>query len=220
MAPTPSGATPRITGAILCGGEGRRMGGADKPLLCHAGEPLVAHVARRLAPQVSGYGIIANRSLAAYAALGVPVHPDRTPGLGPLGGLATALEVAATRGGASADGATSDGAMADGAMALLFACPGDAPFLAPDLVARLHAALGPHDDAAYPHDGTRSQPLFLLLRTTTRPALAAFLEAGGRAVHAFLSTVRARVVDTTDLAGSFRNINTPEELRALARDDG
>lgn len=174
------------------------MGGADKPLLLHAGAPLVAHVARRLAPQVEACLVIANRSHEAYAALGVPVLADRAPGLGPLGGIATALAAATTP--------------------LLFACPGDAPCLAPGVVARLRAALGPQELAAYPHDGARAQPLFLLLRAAALPALEDYLARGGRAVHGFVAELRARAVDAPDLAASFRNINTPGELEALARE--
>jgi len=169
------------------------MGGADKPLLRHAGAPLVAHVARRLAPQVGAWLVIANRSHDAYAALGVPVLADRVPGLGPLGGIATAL-------------AASDAP-------LLFVCPGDAPLLAPGLVARLAAALGAEDTAAYPHDGARAQPLFLLLRReAARPALDAYLDSGRRAVQGWVEALGARAVDAADVAASFRNVNTREEL--------
>lgn len=172
------------------------MGGADKPLLTVAGAPLVAHVARRLVPQVRTVCVVANRSPDAYAALGFPVLRDATPGLGPLGGIAAALAAVETP--------------------LLFVCPGDAPLLAPTLVARLMAALGPDDMAAYPHDGVRTQPLFLLLRVSVREALSAHLAGGGRAVHGWVASLGARSVAAHDLAASFRNVNTPEELEALA----
>ncbi|MBU6365544.1 MAG: molybdenum cofactor guanylyltransferase [Gemmatimonadetes bacterium] len=186
-----------VTGAILCGGDGRRMGGADKPLLPLRGVPMVAHVAQRLASQVRDVVLVANRSEDAYAALGLRVLRDATPGLGPLGGIAAAL-------------AASDAP-------LLFVCPGDAPLLASGLVARLAAALGPDDLAAYPHDGTRAQPLFLLLRRgAALPALERYLTSGRRAAQGFVETLGARAVDARDVAASFRNVNTPEELEALA----
>ena len=50
-----------ITGVILAGGLGTRMGGVDKGLQLYAGKPLVWHVASRLAPQVEHLLINANR---------------------------------------------------------------------------------------------------------------------------------------------------------------
>ena len=189
-----------ITGIILCGGEGRRMGGVDKPLLLLQGQPLVAHVIRQLRPQVGGLLLIANRSRTEYAAFGVPILSDTVPGLGPLGGLHTALQAVTTP--------------------TLFVCPGDAPHLAPELVPRLQAALTPGIEAAYPHDGTREQPLFLLARSTIRPALQGYLDGGGRSVHGFLRSIRSRVVDATDLADTFFNVNTPDQLQVLERGAG
>jgi len=176
------------------------MGGADKPLLTLRGRPLVAHVVDRLQPQVSATVLIANRSLEQYAALRVPVHRDAIAGVGPLGGLLTALDVAGTP--------------------LVFCCPGDAPLMARDLVSRLTAALTPDIDAVYPHDGARGQPLFLLVRPIIRPVLERYLADGQRAVHGFLSTLRTTIIDAADIAGSFRNINTPEELDELERGAG
>ncbi|HET9023288.1 MAG TPA: NTP transferase domain-containing protein, partial [Burkholderiaceae bacterium] len=59
----------RITGLVLAGGRGARMGGADKGWILHDGEPLVATVLRRLAPQVGAVLISANRNIDAYRAL-------------------------------------------------------------------------------------------------------------------------------------------------------
>lgn len=189
-----------ITGIILCGGEGRRMGGVDKPLLPLAGQPLVSHVMTRLRPQVEQMRLIANRSAAHYEALGVPVHQDTVTGLGPLGGLLTALQIVTTP--------------------LLFVCPGDAPRLDHGIVARLRAALTPDLEAVFPNDGNRDQPLFLLIRSTIRPVLESYLERGGRSVHGFLGIIRSCTVEANALADSFLNVNTPEDLQAIERGAG
>src|SRR5687767_10821159 len=77
-----------ITGVILAGGQGRRMGGADKGLVEFLGKPLISHVIQRLSPQVDEILISANREMETYAALGHPVMADALEGFaGPLAGL-------------------------------------------------------------------------------------------------------------------------------------
>lgn len=127
-----------ITGIILCGGKAQRMLGAEKPLRLLSGAPLVEHVRRRLAPQVSRVVISANRELDRYAAWGDTVVPDAMAGLGPLGGLESALRVVTTP--------------------YTFCCPGDAPLLDRQLVSRLTVAMERVDtpvDVCFPHDEIR-----------------------------------------------------------------
>lgn len=82
----------RVTGLILAGGAGRRVGGADKGLLSYRGLPLIDHAMHRLGPQVARLMISANRSHTDYARRGVAVLGDRFPGyLGPMAGIATGL---------------------------------------------------------------------------------------------------------------------------------
>jgi molybdenum cofactor guanylyltransferase len=185
-----------ITGVILCGGGARRMGGVEKPLQLLAGRPLFRHVQERLAPQVSGVVISANREREAYAHAGDPVIADETPGQGPLGGIATALAMAHTP--------------------YLFCCPGDAPFLDRSLVSRLSAPLGGDADAGLclPHDGVRAQHLFLLVRSSMQDDLTRYLASGERSVRGFVAAHHALTVDASDIVDSFVNINTDEELRA------
>jgi molybdenum cofactor guanylyltransferase len=187
-----------ITGVILCGGAARRMSGVEKPLALLDDTPLVAHVQARLAPQVARVLISANRSPDAYAVYGDRVVPDHQAGMGPLGGLSAVLRDIG----------------ADETTPYLFACPGDAPFLDRSLVRRLADALDGRDaDVAVPHDGTRAQHLFLLMRTALQPALTAYLDTGARSVHGWLDTQRMLKVDAGDIAASFANLNTPQELR-------
>jgi len=185
-----------ITGVILCGGEGRRMGGREKPLETAGGVALVAHVHARLATQVEYLVVSANRQHEVYAQLGGRVIADERPGLGPLGGLHSALGAVTTE--------------------FAFCCPGDAPLLPSTLVARLADALADSGaDVATVHDGIRHQPLFMLLRTERRQSLGLFLDRGGRAAHDWVASERHIQLDASREAGSFENVNSEADLRRL-----
>ena len=87
-----------VTGLILAGGRGSRMGGVDKGLQNFNGMPLALHTLLRLQPQVGEVMINANRNLAAYESFGVPVWPDVLADYaGPLAGFLTGLERCETR---------------------------------------------------------------------------------------------------------------------------
>jgi len=182
-----------ITGVILAGGLGRRMGGADKGLQLLAGQPLVAHVARRLAPQVDELLINANQNMAAYAAFGQRVVADRIAGFaGPLAGLHAALEAAAHP--------------------LVAAVPCDSPFLPSNLVERLAAALADgRGDIAIARTAERTHPVFCLCRRALLPRLAGFLAAGQRRFGQWLEEQPAIEVAFPDEA-AFANINTRADL--------
>ena len=86
-------AREQITGVVLAGGRGSRMGGVDKGLQIVQGMPLAMHAVLRLSPQVGELMINANRNLGAYEAMGVPVWPDPLPDFaGPLAGFLAGLE--------------------------------------------------------------------------------------------------------------------------------
>lgn len=180
----------QITGLVLAGGRGARMGGVDKGWVLHDGEPLVTTVLRRIAPQVDSVLISANRNVDAYRKL-AEVVTDADAGLafepypGPLAGVLAGLHRA-----------TSD---------WIALAPCDAPALPPDLVARLAKAIG-GANAAYPVAADRKQPVFALVRRSTLPSLRAFLGSGGRAMHRWFETLGAVEVPFDD-ASAFRNIN-------------
>jgi len=185
---------PQITGLVLAGGRGARMGGVDKGWVVHDGEPLVATVLRRIAPQVGSVLISANRNVDAYRAL-AEVVTDADAGLalepfpGPLAGVLAGLQRASSDWVALA--------------------PCDAPVLPADLVERLANALG-NASAAYPVAAGRTQPVFALVRRSNAPALRAFLNSGGRAMHRWLETLGAVEVPFDD-ASAFRNLNAPAD---------
>jgi molybdopterin-guanine dinucleotide biosynthesis protein A len=187
-----------ITGLILAGGRGSRMGGQDKGLQRLAGEPLVRHAMQRLAPQVGSLLISANRNLQAYAAFGAPVVQDAEADFqGPLAGVLAGLRAAST--------------------AWVQCVPCDAPLLPPDLVARLGAA-SPDADIVLPCsvDG-RVQPLFALLRRDVQGPLAQALARRERKAQQWMRTLPHRLVpfDRAEDERAFLNINSAAELLAL-----
>ena len=189
-----------ITGLILAGGLGSRMGGQDKGLVELAGQPMVKHVLDRLAPQVHQLMINANRNAAAYAAFSPWVVPDRLAGfVGPLAGLDAALHEPALEGD------------------WVLTCPCDSPFLPLDLAPRLlTAARAANAQVVMVSVGGQPEPAFLLAHRGVAPSLAAFLEGGGRQIRRWVGETQHVVVDFSDCPGAFSNINTPEELARQA----
>lgn len=190
-----------ITGLVLAGGRGERMGGADKGLQPLRGVPLALHALRRLAPQVSRCLVSANRNLPAYAAFGVPVVTDGLPDHpGPLGGVLAGLQAAGTD--------------------WLLTVPCDTPAFPLDLAERMgaEAACSGADivlAASRTCDGgVQRQPVFCLVRRTLEPALARFVEAGGRGLNHWATTLGAAVA-AFDTPEAFTNANTLEELQRL-----
>lgn len=186
-----------ITGLVLAGGLGRRMGGEDKGLVTLAGRPMVAHVLSALRPQVGPLLVNANRNQERYESFGHPVFADEIDGhQGPLAGVLTALRHCTT--------------------GLLVTAPCDAPLVAPDLVARLYAALDAAGaDLAVASDGERQQPVFLLLRATLAPSLEAYLDGGGRKIDAWFGQLRVAVADFSDEPDTFVNVNDPDERQRV-----
>ncbi|MFO1363910.1 MAG: molybdenum cofactor guanylyltransferase MobA [Burkholderiales bacterium] len=186
--------SPRVTGLILAGGQGRRMGGVDKGLQPLRGRPLAAWVLERLAPQVTEVIINANQHQAEYARLGCRVVGDEIGGFaGPLAGLHAGLKA--------------------NVHPFLVTVPCDSPFLPRDLVARLHAALvAHHADLAVAKTGDQPHPVFALVRETLAGHLAQFLGGGGRKIDAWYASLQVVEVPFDDEADAFSNINTPAEL--------
>lgn len=198
----------QITGVVLAGGRGSRMGGVDKGLQMLGGRPLAWHALRRLRPQVGALMINANRNLDAYRALSACVVTDASADHpGPLAGFLAGLEGASTP--------------------YVAFVPCDSPLLPADLVARLAQALDAHADdgadlamaaVADLNSGRagdlRPQPVFSLLRRDLRTSLRAALAAGERKVGAWCARQR-QVLLRFDDAAAFANVNTADELAAL-----
>lgn len=198
-----------ITGLVLAGGRGERMGGRDKGLQPFRGEALALRALRRLGPQVGATAVSANRHLDAYRAFGAPVWPDAEAGHpGPLAGMLAGLRHCATP--------------------WLLTVPCDAPRFPRDLARRLADtaaragadiafAAAPHEDA--PPAGARPavlrpQPVFCLLRATLADDLGAWLAGGGHKVQAWMARHAHVAVAFAD-GQAFANVNTLAQLQAL-----
>jgi molybdenum cofactor guanylyltransferase len=186
--------TPRVTGLILAGGQGRRMGNVDKGLQPLRGRPMVAWVLERLAPQVTEVIVNANQNQAEYARLGCRVVGDEIGGFaGPLAGLQAGLKA--------------------NVHPFLVTVPCDSPFLPRDLVARLHAALiANHADLAVAKTSDQPHPVFALVRESLAGHLTKFLEGGGRKIDAWYASLKVVEVPFDDQPDAFSNINTPADL--------
>jgi len=190
-----------ITGLILAGGRGTRMGGVDKGLQNHRGMPLALHALLRLQPQAGAMLINANRNLGAYESMGVPVWPDALPDYpGPLAGMLAGLEYSTTP--------------------YLVTVPCDTPNFPEDLVERLADALSGDEDIAMvaTREGNElvRQPVFVLMKTTLLESLVAYLHAGERKIDPWTAQQRRVLVEFEDPAAFF-NANTLEELQQLQR---
>ena len=201
--------THHITGLVLAGGRGTRMGSVDKGLQNFHGVPLALHALRRLQPQVGSVLLNANRNLDAYAGFGAPVCSDALAGYpGPLAGFLAGLAHCST--------------------AWLLTVPCDTPQFPLDLAQRLAAAADAEGAdiamAAAPEDDgkgqitVRPQPVFCLLRVDLLESLVAFTQAGGRKIDAWTGQHRCAIVpfdQPGDDPQAFFNANTLAELHAL-----
>ncbi|MDX2288287.1 MAG: molybdenum cofactor guanylyltransferase MobA [Hyphomicrobiaceae bacterium] len=197
-----------ITGVLLAGGQSRRMGGGDKGLLAVAGQPMMAHVAARLAPQVGTMVVNANGAPERFASLGLPVVADSISGqVGPLAGVLAGMQWSARHAGAATHIATVST---------------DAPLIPADLVARLaHGLESSRARIALASSGGHAHPVIGLWPVALAPDLKSAIEAGLRKVLDWtdrhgstivefpFETINGRPVDP------FFNANTPDELDEL-----
>lgn len=187
----------QITGIVLAGGQGRRMSsdgaGVNKALTTFDGQPMVAHVIKRLQPQVGKLVLNVNQDQTLFEAFGLPLISDAVGGFaGPLAGLHAGLSQADTD--------------------WVITAPCDSPFVPLDLVARLSEAADQQGaQLAVVSTGGRSQPVFTLVQRSLTDNLAAFLADGGRKIDTWYAPLAVAIVPFED-ADSFRNINTPEDL--------
>lgn len=183
-----------ITGVILAGGKGRRMGGLDKGLVELDGRPLIAHVIDRLRPQVSALLINANRNTEEYRRFGFLVTEDELEDYqGPLAGFAAALRSADTD--------------------YILTVPCDGPFFPENLAKRLLSALKDNKaELAVAHDGERMQPVYALIPRALLPSLTGFLNRGERKIDRWYALHKTALADFSDTPNSFFNINSSADI--------
>jgi molybdenum cofactor guanylyltransferase len=180
------------TGVVLCGGISRRMG-ADKALIEVAGVAMAERVARALAAGGCEPVAFVGGDPSRLARFGRPVHADRWPGEGPLGGVLTAL------------------AVADGDDVLAAAC--DLPFLDAATVAKLLAPgtegrTGPVDVVVARTE--RIEPALAWWSAPARDEITRHWDRGVRALHEVIAALRA--VEVAVDPAALRNVNAPSEL--------
>jgi len=194
-----------ITGLVLAGGRGSRMGGVDKGLQNHLGMPLAMHALMRLSLQVGHIMINANRNLGAYESFGAPVWPDALADYpGPLAGFLAGLEHCETP--------------------YLVTVPCDTPNFPEDFVARLAAALEREGAeiamaSTTGSQGTQVQPVFCLMQSTLMESLVRFTQSGQRKIDKWTAQHRCIEVPFDD-EDAFFNANTLDELRQLQASHG
>ena len=181
-----------ITGLILAGGAGRRVGHRGRGLFHWQGKPLIDHVSAALKPQVAEMLISCNRNFSCYEKFASHIVVDsRRNFQGPLAGLEAASAAIKTQ--------------------LLVVVSCDMPHLPGDLVERLIAPLLNVADNApeisYAHDGMRAQYLCAGLRRDSLASLPHFLDEGHRAVKDWYRSRNAVAVDFSDQHACFRNYN-------------
>lgn len=195
-----------VPGAILAGGQSRRMGGGDKALLPVGGLPLLRRVVDRVAPQCDGLVLNANGDPDRFAAFGLPVVADAVPGhAGPLAGVLAALDwTAAHRPGVER----------------VATVPADCPFLPRDLVRRLDAARRDAGaDIVCAASGGRAHPVIALWPVAMRDALRrALTDEGLRKVGLWTARYRTVPVAWDDTpVDPFFNANAPDDLAEAGR---
>ncbi len=182
-----------VTGIILAGGRGSRMGGEDKGLMMLNGQPLYQHVLQRLQPQVATVCISANRNQARYQQSGFPVISDHIPEYaGPLAGMLTALQAITTP------------------WALFVSC--DTPFIPQHLAQQLWQQRG-SASAVWVRNADRDHPTMTLIHRQAIEKLRDFLQRGDRKLMLFLAEIDAKAVIFSDDPLFFTNINTLEDLQ-------
>jgi molybdopterin-guanine dinucleotide biosynthesis protein A len=183
-----------ITGLVLAGGQGSRLGGVDKGLQPYRGQPLALNAMQRLAPQVGQVMLSANRQLDVYAGWGAPVWPDPAdlPAYpGPLAGFLAGLEHTETR--------------------WLATVPCDCPHFPGDLVDRLADAMRGDIDLVMACTASGPEPAFCLMRRSVASSLRRYLQSGERKLERWTALLRRAEVQFDDPAAFF-NINTPDDL--------
>lgn len=215
---------PIITGLILSGGQGTRMGRLNKGLHPFGKTTLIEHVIDRLKNQVDRIVINANKDIERYRAIGYPVWPDNNLSRGPLSGFLTGLE-----------NCTSP---------YLMIVPCDTPMLPIGIVQQLMKQLQEtHTDLCMPSstplakgpqvepwsldtqglrpEAFRVQPTFCLLKKSLAPSLREFLNAGGTKVQAWAGQQKCSYLyyeTATRGTDAFLNLNTIQELKACEQD--
>jgi molybdopterin-guanine dinucleotide biosynthesis protein A len=182
------------TGVVLAGGRSSRMG-RDKALIEIDGRTLLDRALDILQPHVDDLLVIGDP--VKHGHVGPFVMADDLPGVGPLGGMVTAMRYAVHD------------------HLLVIAC--DMPHVNGALLERLKQGMAPDIDAFVPECDGQLEPLAAAYHRRCRPHFEAGMSGGHWKVSDALDRVRTTYVQICPgeegwPADLFRNINTPADL--------
>jgi molybdopterin-guanine dinucleotide biosynthesis protein A len=196
----------RVAGYVLAGGGSTRFG-RDKALVEVGGTPMLGRMSelvRRVTGQIK---IVA--APGKYEAFGVEIVEDRWSGEGPLGGIITALEDAASS-------ATPP------EWNLILSC--DMPFLTREWLAFLgERAAKSKAQVVFAHSASGPEPLCACWQTDAAAKLRSGFERGVRKVTEGIALLRSEVLDEMDwkrfdsTGRLFWNMNTAADYEEARR---
>jgi molybdopterin-guanine dinucleotide biosynthesis protein A len=191
-----------VAAAILAGGQGRRLGGVQKPLLEVGGRTVLERTVAAVAPLAGALFLVGDPAL--LGGLGHRVVADRRPGQGPLAGLEAAL--------------------AESPAETLLLLGGDMPFLTTALLERLLGE-APGADVVCMAGERGLEPLCARYHRRLLGQVTALLDGGERSVQALLEALAGSAAlaalpprDARERL-ALTNLNTADDLaraRALA----
>ncbi|MEE8547527.1 MAG: molybdenum cofactor guanylyltransferase [bacterium] len=185
-----------ITGVVLVGGKGRRMG-RDKVLIPVHGKPIIEKTFRKIAP-LFAETLVVGHHRPEFDELKIQSHPDIIPDCGALGGIYTGLALAQTP--------------------FIFAIASDMPFLDTDLMTSI-AEVRQGADAVIPKGSMGYEPLFAIYSTSCLNQIRENLEKGSlRVLEALegMNVLNPEIPPVPEGAPDpLSNLNTPQDLRLL-----
>jgi len=195
----------KITGLILSGGRGRRLGAGEKALLPVGKETLLERKIGQLKPLCTEILVVTNNP-ERYAGENYRVVRDLKENIGPLMGLYSGLKKSRTE--------------------YNFITAPDMPFfnirLWQKLKSLLHRFAGDYE-VFIPRSEAGYEPLFAFYSNRCLSAIEQAIDRGGRSIYSFFGQVRVRQIKEQELRKydpgllSFININTRKELTAVRR---
>jgi len=193
-----------VVAVVLAGGQGRRMGFVDKPLMPLGEHTLLDHVIGRLSPQCSAIALNANGNPERFQSYQLPVIADSVEDHpGPLAGILAGLDWAALH----QPQATH-----------VISVPGDAPFIPRDLVSQLTQTIGDGAELARAHSFGRRHPVVGLWPVSIRADLRdQLVNHDVRKIDLFTADYTMAEVEFDGVPDPFFNVNTPEDRAEAER---
>jgi len=182
---------PPCSVLLLAGGRGQRMGGQDKGLIEWQGEPLIAHLQRKVRPLTDDLIISCNRNRERYAAFADQlVMDDEGDFPGPLAGIRAGLKAARH--------------------AHLLVSPCDVPRIDKALLEdMLTTANQQREKPLMLRHGAHWEPLLCVIPVALLPAFEAAWNAGERSPGRVMRSLDAVALQCPDNDPRLANLNTP-----------